>query len=100
MSRKNSIVMPTDEEDACINAGIGLDSDNPELNEADFGSLRAASEIVPELASERRVRGPQKATTKRLVSLRLDPDVVMRLKESGPGWQTRVNTILREAVGI
>ena len=33
------------------------------------------------------------------VSIRLDADVLAKLKASGPGWQTRVNEILRKAVG-
>ena len=36
---------------------------------------------------------------KKLVSLRLDPDVLERLKATGPGWQTRANAALRKAVG-
>lgn len=97
MSRKNSIVMPTDEEEARINKGVSLDADNPELTEADFLNMKSASEIVPDLASARRVRGPQKAATKRLVSLRLDPDVLEKFRSSGPGWQTRINEALRKA---
>lgn len=33
---------------------------------------------------------------KQAVSMRLDADVVAWLKESGPGYQTRANRILRE----
>ena len=33
------------------------------------------------------------------VSIRLDADVLAKLKATGPGWQTRVNEILRKAVG-
>ena len=32
---------------------------------------------------------------KQLVSLRLDADVLQRLRALGPGWQTRVNEQLR-----
>lgn len=32
------------------------------------------------------------------VKLRLDPEVVARLRASGPGWQTRVNATLRAMV--
>ena len=34
------------------------------------------------------------------VSLRLDQEIVARFKASGPGWQTRMNDALREAVGL
>jgi uncharacterized protein (DUF4415 family) len=30
------------------------------------------------------------------VAIRLDPEVVGALRASGPGWQTRVNTVLKE----
>ncbi|MFT8473327.1 BrnA antitoxin family protein [Acetobacter persici] len=100
MPRKPDFIMPTDEEDARINQGIALDADNPELTERDFRRAVPASAMVPDLASQRRVRGPQKAPTKKLVSIRLDPDLVDRLKQDGPGWQGRVNDMLREAVGL
>ncbi len=41
---------------------------------------------------------PKVAAPKRQVSIRLDPDIIEKLKASGPGWQTRVNDILRKAV--
>jgi uncharacterized protein (DUF4415 family) len=43
-------------------------------------------------------RGAQKAPTKVLVSLRLERDVVARLRASGRGWQSRANDMLRKAV--
>lgn len=49
-----------------------------------------------ESVSKPRTRGRQKAPTKIPVSLRLDPDVVEELRKGGPGWQTRLNAILRE----
>ncbi len=39
-------------------------------------------------------RGPQKAPTKRLVSLRLSPEVIEHFKAGGPGWQTRIDSAL------
>ena len=41
---------------------------------------------------------PRKAVTRPMVSLRMDPDVLAALRATGPGWQTRVNALLREAV--
>jgi uncharacterized protein (DUF4415 family) len=34
------------------------------------------------------------------VKLRLDPDVVEVLRATGPGWQTRVNRMLRERFAL
>lgn len=42
---------------------------------------------------------PRSCETKQLVSLRLDREVLERLREQGPGWQTRVNEALRKVVG-
>jgi uncharacterized protein (DUF4415 family) len=33
-----------------------------------------------------------------MLSLRVDRDVLAALRASGPGWQTRVNALLRKAV--
>jgi uncharacterized protein (DUF4415 family) len=45
-------------------------------------------------------RPPLGAAAKRQVTLRLDPDVIERFRESGPGWQGRINEALRKAVGL
>jgi uncharacterized protein (DUF4415 family) len=42
---------------------------------------------------------PKLDNPKRQVTLRLDADVVDRLRETGPGWQSRINEILKKAVG-
>ncbi len=47
-----------------------------------------------------RGRPPVGAASKRQVTLRLDPDVIDRFREQGPGWQGRINAALRKAVGI
>ncbi len=43
-------------------------------------------------------RGPQKVPTKKLISLRLSPDVIDHFKSTGRGWQTRIDGALREAI--
>ena len=45
----------------------------------------------------RRGRGrPPVDSPKKLVSLRLDRDVIEQFRASGPGWQSRINAALRE----
>lgn len=74
-------------------------SDNPELTKADFAKARPFSEVFPDLsASIRKGRGLNKAPTKKLVSLRLSPEVVEHFKSTGPGWQSRIDETLRKAV--
>ncbi len=41
---------------------------------------------------------PKLANPKQQITLRLDGDVIDRLRETGPGWQSRINEILRNAV--
>ena len=43
----------------------------------------------------RRGRGPQKAPTKVLTSLRLDADVIAFFRSKGSGYQSRINDALR-----
>ncbi len=46
-----------------------------------------------------RGRPPLRGTAKRQVTLRLDPDVIEKFREGGPGWQARMNEALRKAAG-
>jgi len=96
---KPGTIWPTPEENAAINAGIALDPDNPELTEEDFARMRPAMEFAHarRLAREQE-RKAQKAVGKTRVTIRLDADVVSRLREDGPGWQARANSALRQAV--
>jgi len=90
----------TDEEEAAIQRGIDQDPDNPEWTEAMFAQARPAEEVMGEdtVRSLMRRRGPQRAPVKERVNLRLDAEVVASLRASGPGWQSRVNEMLRKAV--
>ena len=46
----------------------------------------------------KRGRGPQKTPTKVLTAIRLDADVIGFFREQGPGYQTRINQVLRKSV--
>lgn len=69
--------------------------DAPELTDKWFreADLRKGDKVI------RRGR-PKAASPKKLVSLRLDAEVVERLRASGPRWQSRANKMLRKAVGL
>ncbi|WP_326523120.1 BrnA antitoxin family protein [Sphingomonas sp.] len=47
-----------------------------------------------------RGRPPMRGRAKQQVTLRLDPDVIAKFREDGPGWQGRINEALRKAVGL
>ena len=70
--------------------------------DAELAALKPAGEVLPgellEGLRKRRPgqRGPQKAPTKKRVTLRLDRDVLEHFRASGPGWQRGLNDALRK----
>lgn len=68
----------------------------------EMANARPFSEVFPDLAeSIRRGRGrPPLDNPKKQVTLRLDADVLDRLRSSGKGWQGRVNEVLKKSVGL
>lgn len=77
------------------------DVESPELTAEQIKELRPFAEVFPDLAASiRRGRGPNKAPTKRLVSLRLSPEVIDTYKAGGPGWQSRIDADLRRINNI
>ena len=66
-------------------------SDNPRWTKNDFAKAKPFDEVFPTM---RKGRGPNKAPTKKLVSLRLSPEVLEHFKADGPGWQTRIDETL------
>jgi uncharacterized protein (DUF4415 family) len=74
---------------------------NPEWSAQDFARARPAAEMVPGIVeAARRGRGPQRAPTKKLVSMRLDEDVIAHFRRRGRGWQRRINDTLRKAARL
>lgn len=49
---------------------------------------------------KKRGRGRPEGRTKTVVSISLDKDILAALRKSGAGWQSRVNALLRAAVGL
>lgn len=97
-------VLPTPEEDKAINAGIASDPDSPEIGDDFFKKAKPAKEFFPPemygaLKALKRPRGrPAVENPKVMTAIRLDADVLEAFKATGRGWQTRVNTALREYV--
>lgn len=76
----------------------GTDPDDaPELT----AELLAAAEVFEGNTFVRRGRGrPKTGATKEQISVRLDPDVIAKLREAGPGWQSQINALLRRGLGL
>ena len=76
--------------------------DAPEWTEAMFAEAEIAvgGEVIRPGKWRSAGRPPRGAAAKRQVTLRLDPDVIEKFREGGPGWQGRMNEALRKAVGL
>jgi uncharacterized protein (DUF4415 family) len=78
-----------------------FDDDSPEWTDEMFARARPGAAVLPPevLAAFGKPRGrPKAAAAKVAVKLRLDPDVIEGFKAGGPGWQTRINTTLKDAL--
>jgi uncharacterized protein (DUF4415 family) len=72
------------------------DVQSPELSAEEMAKAKPFAEVFPGLAASiRKGRGPNKAPTKKLVTLRLSGQVLEAYKAKGPGWQSRINEDLR-----
>lgn len=80
--------LPTPEEDSAITAAADADPDALLLTDAEW-------EQVKPLVRRGRPLG---SGTKVQVTMRIDADVLERLKATGTGWQTRANDALRNWV--
>jgi len=81
------------------------DVDAPELTDdvlANPTTLEKASPVLAKKFKEEiKKRGrPPLESPKVAVSIRLDSDLVARMKAEGRGWQSRANEMLREAMGL
>jgi uncharacterized protein (DUF4415 family) len=80
-----------------VSSGLAHPDDAPELT----ADMLADAEVFKGEQFARRGPGRPKAeVTKEAISVRLDPDVLARLREGGPGWQSRINTVLRKALAL
>lgn len=74
--------------------------DAPPWAPEDFQTARISRDgkVIREATAPLRRGRPRSVARKQAVSFRLDPDVIEKLRATGPGWQSRVNDILRKAV--
>lgn len=68
-----------------------------ELTAADVKRFKPAQAVVPSgLLKKLNARGPQKMPTKERITIRLSPEVVQEFRDTGDGWQTRVDLALKD----
>lgn len=82
---------------------VVFDDDNPEWTEEDFAHAKPAAEVLPAAfmeAVQKRKRGRPSGSDKERIAIRIDREVLARFKASGPGWQSRINEALRQAVKL
>lgn len=75
------------------------DGEVRELTATDLLRFKLADQVLPpELLNAMGIkpRGPQKAPTKQVTTIRLSPDVMAAFKATGAGWQTRIDAALKD----
>lgn len=82
---------------------VELDEDDAlELDDTFFREAKRTEELPTStqeaIANSSRIGRPRSPHPKQQISLRVDQDVLQWLKTQGPGYQSRINTILREAM--
>ena len=97
---KKQLAEPNNGDEMMINQGIHDDPDTVEIDESMIADARPASESYPQLVAAYRKgrgeRGVQKSPTKERITIRLSPEVVERFRATGAGWQTRIDSALKD----
>ena len=79
-----------------------------ELTREDMRHFRPAAEVLPKILATKLAaellsrkpgqRGPQKAPRKEPVTVRYSPEVIEHFRATGRGWQSRMDSALKEWV--
>ena len=90
MYKRPAVSMPSIKEDKAITAAAKADPEAQPLTPAQLKSM----------VSIRALRGRPKSENKKLLlSVRYSPEVVTYFRSTGEGWQSRMDSVLREYVG-
>jgi uncharacterized protein (DUF4415 family) len=88
-SKRPAIRMPSVAEDKLITAAAKADPDAQPLTNAQLKAMIPLREL----------RGrPKSANPKQLVSVRYSPEVLEYFRSTGEGWQSRMDSVLRQYV--
>jgi uncharacterized protein (DUF4415 family) len=73
---------------------------SPPATRKQLAQAKPFAQAFPELAETMRKNlggRPRLETPKQAVSIRLDADVLAKFRATGPGWQSRINAVLKRA---
>lgn len=76
-----------------------IDDDSPAWTEENSARSRPFSKLPKSLQTKlaaRKPRGPQKSPTKISTTIRLSSEVIESFRATGTGWQTRIDSALRD----
>lgn len=85
---KPGTIIPTPQEDARIQAGIDADPDAYSLSDEEWEKVKPIA----------RIGRPKAEVTKERITIRLSRDVVTQFRATGEGWQTRMDSALRQFI--
>lgn len=97
------MAQPKDRSKAITGRPFVDDQDNPVWPDDDFKRAEgpyalSAAELAAFPRTAAKLGRPASEHPKLAVKLRLDPDILAAFKADGPGWQTRINAALRQAL--
>ncbi|NOT17186.1 MAG: hypothetical protein HOP20_03850 [Sulfuriferula sp.] len=82
-----------------------IDDENPEWTVSDFAEARPARDVLPQIFSAKtaqkilKPRGrPRAEYPKERINIRLSHEVIQYFKSEGDGWQTRIDSALRQFI--
>lgn len=82
-----------------------VDDENPEWTAEKFANARPAREVLPQIFGAKvakellKPRGrPRAEHPKERINIRLSQEVVAYFKSAGDGWQTRIDSALRQFI--
>ncbi len=96
MGRQDKLTADEEWDDARITAAAEADPDNPPLTDEEIAAMRpiwAFPELVDSLGLNKERREDRVE-----VMLRLDAEVLERLRRAGDGWEDYANAVLRRGL--
>jgi len=89
ISKRPTIIFPTEEENSTIVAAANSDPDAQPLTDLQLAAMVPIQSIRGRPKSEKK---------KQLVSVRYSPEVLEYFKSTGAGWQSRMDGVLKEYI--